>query len=125
MNKQISTGTGIVVIIVIVLMASIILWAKLVMFQAPAHNSVLVPVKKATTNNQQEVAPKTMDQSCLNSGGSIETSSCCQSAGDFPNSCAIGACGCASANSHQVKTCNCGEGKCFDGNSCVSNKKIQ
>lgn len=57
---------------------------------------------------------------CINSGGSIETSTCCLAASDFPNACSIGACGCAPEASHEVKTCNCGPGKCFDGNSCVS-----
>ena len=50
----------------------------------------------------------------------MTTSSCCASSGDFPNTCLIGACGCAPANSHQVKTCDCGPGKCFDGSACVA-----
>jgi len=59
------------------------------------------------------------EQSCLISGGSIGTSLCCKSTGDFPNSCLIGACGCSPDSSHQVKICDCGEGKCFDGEKCA------
>ncbi len=64
------------------------------------------------------------EQACVISGGTVKTSLCCVSAGDFPNSCLIGACGCAPANSHEVKVCDCGEGKCFDGNGCAGEKQI-
>lgn len=60
------------------------------------------------------------EQSCLISGGKIETLMCCTSVSDFPNLCLIGACGCSSTNSHQIKTCNCGENKCFNGKECVA-----
>ncbi len=60
------------------------------------------------------------EQACVISGGTIGTSLCCTSATDFPNSCLIGACGCAAVNSHEVKICDCGEGKCFDGSGCIS-----
>lgn len=63
----------------------------------------------------------TKEETCVSSGGKVETALCCKSASDFPNNCLIGACGCAPANSHQIKVCNCGEGKCFDGNTCVVN----
>lgn len=56
---------------------------------------------------------------CLESGGRVTTSLCCTSSGDFPNLCAIGACGCAPDDSHEVKVCDCGPDKCFDGNECV------
>jgi hypothetical protein len=59
------------------------------------------------------------EQTCVLSGGSIKTSLCCNLTGDFPNSCLIGACGCSPANSHQVKNCDCGEGKCFNGHICI------
>jgi hypothetical protein len=58
------------------------------------------------------------DDGCASSGGTVVTGSCCLSSGDFPNSCMIGACGCSLEDSHDVKTCDCGEGKCFDGTSC-------
>lgn len=60
------------------------------------------------------------EQSCLLSGGNIETSLCCGSTSDFPNLCLIGACGCSPTNSHQIKTCNCGDNKCFNGKECVT-----
>ncbi len=59
------------------------------------------------------------EQSCLLSGGVIGAAFCCKSSGDFPSSCLIGACGCSAANSYQVKTCDCGADKCFNGTSCV------
>jgi hypothetical protein len=59
------------------------------------------------------------EQICVFSGGSIKTSLCCNLTGDFPNSCLIGACGCSPTNSHQVKNCECGEGKCFNGHVCI------
>lgn len=58
------------------------------------------------------------EQGCLDSGGAVVMRSCCKSVGDFPNLCGIGACGCAPENSHRVKVCLCGEGRCFNGESC-------
>ena len=60
-----------------------------------------------------------LKQGCIGSGGTVTTGLCCQSVGDFPSTCGIGACGCAPENSHQVNICDCGTGKCFDGSSCV------
>ena len=51
---------------------------------------------------------------CTSTGGTVSSSSCCLSAGDFPSSCAIGACGCAPDYSHTVQTCSCTSGHCFD-----------
>ncbi|GAI55743.1 unnamed protein product, partial [marine sediment metagenome] len=59
------------------------------------------------------------EQACIDSGGTISTSLCCKATGDFPNLCLIGPCGCSPENSHEVKVCDCGEKKCFDGNTCV------
>ncbi len=50
---------------------------------------------------------------CNNTGGKAVTSLCCTSTQDFPNTCAIGACGCAPASSHEVQTCECPSGQCF------------
>ena len=61
---------------------------------------------------------------CSLSGGKIATSLCCQLSDDFPNNCLIGACGCAPSASHEVKICDCGEGKCFDGIGCVAANQI-
>lgn len=58
-------------------------------------------------------------QACLESGGEVKEVSCCVSVGNFPNQCQIGACGCAPENSHQVKVCDCGPDRCFDGEQCV------
>ncbi len=59
------------------------------------------------------------EQECISSGGTVATAMCCQSVGDFPNTCTIGACGCPPDGSHQVNICDCGTGKCFDGSGCV------
>jgi hypothetical protein len=59
-----------------------------------------------------------LDQACTTSGGTVTTSLCCLSESDFPNTCAIGACGCSAENSHEVKVCDCGD-KCWDGEKCV------
>ena len=59
------------------------------------------------------------NQGCVNSGGTVGTSQCCKAVNDFPNTCLIGACGCSPAGSHEVKVCECPQGKCFDGNECV------
>ena len=55
-------------------------------------------------------------------GGNVTSLLCCGSVGDFPNTCLIGACGCSPSNSHEVKACDCGEGRCWDSNKfkCVN-----
>jgi len=60
------------------------------------------------------------ERACVDSGGTVSTSLCCKSTTDFPNLCLIGPCGCSPDNSHQVKICDCGPNKCFDGNECVN-----
>ena len=62
----------------------------------------------------------TEEQACIDSDGTVELGMCCLAVGDFPNLCLIGACGCSPENSHQVKICDCGEERCFDGNICVA-----
>src|SRR5436190_2139480 len=37
---------------------------------------------------------------CLGTGGRVQQILCCQSAGDFPPTCPLGACACAPASSH-------------------------
>jgi len=61
-----------------------------------------------------------LKQACLDSGGQIAIVSCCKSAGNYPNTCLIGVCGCSLESSKEIKTCNCGEGKCFNGTACVT-----
>ena len=70
---------------------------------------------------QPSVTPEKLtkiEQACINSGGQVSISSCCKTASDFPNLCLIGPCGCSPSNSHQIKICDCGANKCFDGNEC-------
>jgi len=58
-------------------------------------------------------------EACIDSGGETTTSLCCKATSDYPNLCLIGPCGCSSDNSYQVRICDCGEGKCFDGKECI------
>lgn len=67
-----------------------------------------------------QLTPSEKEQACIASGGTVGIGLCCKAVGDFPNLCLVGACGCSLANSHEVKICDCGEGKCFDGSSCVA-----
>jgi hypothetical protein len=56
---------------------------------------------------------------CTATGGVVSSSLCCSATSDFPNSCSVGACGCAPANSHTVSTCSCGAGCFLPGYGCV------
>jgi hypothetical protein len=60
------------------------------------------------------------EQVCIRSGGKVTTMVCCNSVRDFPNLCLVGACGCAAGDSHQIKVCDCGTDKCFNGTVCVT-----
>jgi hypothetical protein len=53
-------------------------------------------------------------QGCIDSGGTVSSASCCTTAPDFPDTCAIGSCGCSPESSHPVHICACGVGACFD-----------
>ncbi|HEY8923585.1 MAG TPA: hypothetical protein VIU64_04330 [Polyangia bacterium] len=66
-------------------------------------------------------ATPTAEELCLASGGTLTTASCCLSApASFPDTCAIGACSCAPANSRTIPTCDC-PGGCFSpGVGCVA-----
>ena len=78
-----------------------------------------LPTKKALSEDQTpELTEK--EQACIDSGGTVTTSMCCKNTDDFPNFCIIGPCGCSPENSHEVKICDCGLDKCFDGTECVS-----
>jgi hypothetical protein len=55
------------------------------------------------------------EQTCLDSGGAVASATCCLSTGDFPDTCAIGACGSPPDASHEVAVCNCAAGSCFNG----------
>jgi hypothetical protein len=83
---------------------------------APAADA---PETDAATDAPATDAPTTdggdeLAQRCTSTGGTIDTSLCCMSAGDFPNRCAIGACSCAPASSHTVRVCSCPSGMCFN-----------
>src|SRR5579859_271757 len=56
---------------------------------------------------------------CVASGGTVTSDTCCMSTGDFPNTCLIGACGCAPSSSHAVQVCSCPSG-CWNGSECTS-----
>ncbi|XOB41836.1 MAG: hypothetical protein ACKKMS_00330 [Candidatus Nealsonbacteria bacterium] len=71
-----------------------------------------------STITPEELSGK--EQTCVDSGGQVSISLCCKATGDFPNLCLIGPCGCSPDNSHQVKICDCGPDKCFNGSECVS-----
>ncbi len=60
------------------------------------------------------------EEACLYSGGTVATALCCQSTSDFPNLCIVGACGCSPDNSHEIKICDCGQDRCFNGEECVA-----
>jgi hypothetical protein len=76
---------------------------------------------KTPTNGTGDniTTPSAEELACTTSGGTVQTSECCLSSGDFPNMCMIGACGCSLENSHNVKKCICGEGKCWNGTTCA------
>jgi len=59
------------------------------------------------------------EQGCLTSAGTVTSATCCASTGDFPDTCAIGACGCAPGASQSVRVCECAAGSCFEGSGCV------
>jgi hypothetical protein len=79
-------------------------------------NYSMTPVVKVLAT-QPEV--KNDEKNCIGSGGILTTGWCCKSVSNFPNMCGVGSCGCSLDNSHEVRLCNCGEGKCFDGSRCV------
>ena len=58
--------------------------------------------------------------SCVNTFGQVSAGLCCSDTGDFPDTCAVGACSCSPASSHSVNTCVCPSGTCFlPGLGCV------
>lgn len=77
--------------------------------------SIVLIVGCVQQPTDQEQEPEvSYEELCVNSGGTVTTSSCCLSTNDFPDTCLIGPCGCSPENSHEVKICDCGEGKCWD-----------
>lgn len=74
--------------------------------------------------SEQQKQGSEKELGCINSGGVIfETACYCSGVSDFPNNCEIGGCTCnpaASGVSYQIRSCDCGDGKCFDGERCVN-----
>jgi Right handed beta helix region len=86
----------------------------------PSGAEVNVTLIIQAVNAALSGCPFTAAQGCLASGGTGASAMCCVSTGDFPDTCAIGACSCAPDASHAVRVCDCGAGSCFDGSACVS-----
>ena len=64
----------------------------------------------------------TLEDACVDSGGTVVIVGCnCEGVSDFFDNCAVGACTCSSElPSHDVRSCDCGEGRCFNGTECVT-----
>ena len=118
MNKKISTPIAIGIILILAILVGCFTYWQYSKTQKELNYPL--PEIKITEKKVVSEEKSAQEQECLNSGGTVSTSSCCKLSGDFPNSCLIGACGCSPTDSHQVKTCDCGESKCFDGDKCVA-----
>lgn len=59
-----------------------------------------------------------LNEPCTAGGATVGMQLCCNATGDFPNLCAIGACGCAPNSSHMVRVCVCPGQKCWNGTTC-------
>lgn len=116
--KQIYSNKGQIFIWIIIVLIIVLLVGGSLYFYLSLQQK-----KVPKANQQASVEKSAQEQECLNSGGTVTIASCCKSSGDFPNSCLIGACGCSSTDSHQVKVCDCGVNKCFDGNKCTAKEK--
>ena len=66
-----------------------------------------------------------LQKACTDAGGMVGQFNCCNSANDFPDGCHIGACGCASGESHTVKVCECPGGSCWNGKACMPDSEVQ
>lgn len=71
-------------------------------------------IVNAVSNALNGCGPSLEEQGCLNTGGTVSSGLCCTAAPDFPDMCAIGSCGCSPGSSHQVSTCQCSAGACFN-----------
>ena len=64
-----------------------------------------------------------IERACVGSGGTIALMDCyCSEVKDFPNLCEIGACTCNPmlGIKYEIKTCDCGQDKCFNGEKCTT-----
>jgi hypothetical protein len=85
----------------------------------PSGAEVNVALLIQAVNSALNGCPLTAEEGCLTSGGTVTTATCCASTADFPDTCAIGACGCPPTASHDVRVCHCGTGSCFNGTKCA------
>jgi len=132
MDKQISTKVWIAIAIVAVVIVVLSIWIAFAPpVQPPTKTGTAIPNIPTSSSQDQTQNQSTTgvgddkQKACLASGGMVSAALCCGQTQDFPNNCAIGACGCAPASSHQIKTCQCGEGKCFDGSTCVQSSQAK
>jgi hypothetical protein len=82
-----------------------------------ARTTVDAPRIEAGTTDATPVDATAGDQGatlCITTGGTVATQSCCASASDFPDTCAVGACSCPPSGSHSVKVCQCPSTQCYD-----------
>ena len=85
----------------------------------PIGGDVTIAVLIQAVNSALNGCALTAEEGCLTSGGTVTTATCCASTSDFPDTCAIGACGCSPNASHAVRVCQCSAGNCFNGTQCV------
>jgi hypothetical protein len=92
-------------------------------YTSVCYEGCVRPSECASVDGGQDAAPNGDASSpaalCTATGGQVSSALCCNSATDFPNSCATGACGCATSNSHTVSTCTCAAGCFMPGVGCV------
>jgi hypothetical protein len=120
MRIRIPTTIGIAILLAPTIALGVFTLVMTEKISVQIQESVYPSSKKTGAKAHTVAGEKIKEQNCLDSGGTVATVSCCGQTQNFPNNCAIGACGCAPTNSHQIKTCNCEPGECFDGNACVS-----
>lgn len=86
---------------------------------ANADAAPLVDPPPEPANDASSAADAGGEDPCTKSGGTVSDNLCCGSTSDFPNTCAIGACGCSPSNSHSVKVCVCPSSTCWNGRACA------
>ncbi len=60
------------------------------------------------------------ERACVESGGRVVYITCYCKTRDFPNTCLKGYCSCQPWEpGYRIKICDCGPGKCFEGERCV------
>lgn len=81
----------------------------------PGGESTGHPDGESSSSSGASEEPDDPDGSlCTQTGGTESVGFCCGAVSDFPSSCVDGACGCAPEYSHEVKTCHCPAGQCYD-----------